>query len=286
MHRKFKKLIQKFLSNKSKNAEGEQVEMGFFDHIEVLRWHIVRSILSIVVLGIVFFLNPKFTFEKLVLGPKNENFLTYRLIKKLIPDYGPPKFDLLTREMGEQFFVHLKVSFWMGLICSFPYIFWEFWRFLKPGLYDNEKKAVRGIVFYCSILFFTGVCFGYFIIAPLAVTWLASYSVGVDVISAPTLASYVGYMTMFTIPTGIIFELPIIFYFLGKVGLVSSAFLRKYRRHSIVIIFIVAAVVTPPDVVTQILIAFPVLFLYEISIFLVRKQEKQHLKESNLPSNE
>jgi sec-independent protein translocase protein TatC len=279
-------LIQKFLSNKSKNAADDQNEMGFFDHIEVLRWHIVRSLLSIIVLGVVFFLNQKFTFETLVLGPKNQDFITYRLIKKLIPDYGPPNFDLITREMGEQFFVHLKVSFWMGLICSFPYIFWEFWRFLKPGLYDKEKKAVKGIVFYCSMLFFTGVCFGYFIIAPLAVTWLTSYSVGAEVISSPTLASYVGYMTMFTIPTGILFELPIIFYFLGKIGLVSSAFLRKYRRHSIVIIFVIAAIVTPPDVITQILIAIPILFLYEISIYLVKKQEKSNQASTNLPSNE
>jgi sec-independent protein translocase protein TatC len=279
-------LIQKFLSNKSKNAVDDQNEMGFFDHIEVLRWHIVRSLLSIIVFGIIFFLNKKFTFETLVLGPKNENFITYRFIKKLIPDYGPQKFDLIIREMGEQFFVHLKVSFWLGLICSFPYIFWEFWRFLKPGLYEKEKQAVKGIVFYCSMLFFTGVCFGYFIIAPLAVTWLSSYSVGVEVISSPTLASYVGYMTMFTIPTGIIFELPIIFYFLGKIGLVTSAFLRKYRRHSIVIIFVIAAIVTPPDVITQILIAIPVLFLYEISIYLVKKQEKSNQKLKNLPTNE
>ena len=278
-------MIQKFLSNKEKNAEGDQNEMGFFDHIEVLRWHIVRSVLSIIVFGVFFFLIPEFTFDQLVLGPKNEDFVTYRIMQNFIPSYGPPKFDLITREMGEQFFVHLKVSFWIGLICSFPYIFWEFWRFLKPGLYDNEKKAVRGIVFYCSLLFFSGLCFGYFIIAPIAVTWLASYSVGVDVISSPTLASYVGYMTMFTIPTGLVFELPIIFYFLGKIGIVTASFLRKYRRHAVVIILIVAAIVTPPDVVTQILIAIPILFLYEVSIFIVARQEKKSLAESNLPSN-
>ncbi len=259
--------------------------MGFFDHIEVLRWHIVRSVLSIIVFGVFFFLIPEFTFDQLVLGPKKQDFVTYRIMQNFIPSYGPPKFDLITREMGEQFFVHLKVSFWIGLICSFPYIFWEFWRFLKPGLYDNEKKAVRGIVFYCSLLFFSGLCFGYFIIAPIAVTWLASYSVGVDIVTSPTLASYVGYMTMFTIPTGLVFELPIIFYFLGKIGIVTASFLRKYRRHAVVIILIVAAIVTPPDVVTQILIAIPILFLYEVSIFIVARQEKKKLAESNLPSN-
>lgn len=259
--------------------------MGFFDHIEVLRWHIVRSVLSIFIIALIFFFNDKFTFGTLVSGPKNNDFITYQLIRKVVPDYGPPKFDLITRELGEEFFVSMKVSFWLGVIFSFPYIFWEFWRFLKPGLYENEQKAVKGIVIYCSLLFFAGVSFGYFIIAPLAITWLVSYSVGFEVINSPTLSSYTGYMTMFTIPTGILFELPIIFYFLSKIGIVTSAFLKKYRRHSIVIIFIVAAIVTPPDVISQVLISIPILFLYEISIFLVARQEKKALESSKLPAN-
>jgi sec-independent protein translocase protein TatC len=288
-------ILSKFIGNKKKAATTEEgEEMGFFDHIEVLRWHILRSVLAIIVGAIFFFAFAEITFDTIIYGPKKPSFITYQFLCKYLPKacFYPPEFKLITRELGEQFFVHMKVSFWMGLITAFPYIFWEFWSFLKPGLYSAERKAVRGIVFYCSFLFFSGVAFGYFVIAPVAITWLASYSVGTEAESAPTLASYVNYMTMFTLPTGLMFELPIVFYFLGKIGVVTSKFLSSYRRHAIVIIFIIAAIVTPPDVVTQILIGTPILFLYEISIWVVKRIEKQNAIDeaksatgSNLPNN-
>ncbi|HOY15366.1 MAG TPA: twin-arginine translocase subunit TatC [Saprospiraceae bacterium] len=268
------------LTKKKSSSSGapEEKEMGFFDHLEVLRWHIIRSVAMILVLAIVFFMAKSFTFDTVVFGPKKADFITYKFICDISPAvcFSPPELKLITREMGEQFFIHMKVAFWLGLIVSFPYIFWEFWRFIKPGLYKEEQKAVGGIVFYCSFLFFLGIAFGYYVIAPFSITWLGTYSVGTETENSPTLASYVNYMTMFTIPTGIIFELPIVAFFLGKIGILTSSFMSVYRKHAIIVIFIVAAVVTPPDVMTQILIGTPVWLLYEMSIFIVKAQERKN----------
>ena len=267
--------------NKNQNAGGE-TEMGFFDHIEVLRWHILRSVLAILVGGIVFFIYKEFTFDTLVLGPMKKDFATYRFLCWMgeITCMQPADITLSTRELGEMFFVHFKVSFWMGLITAFPFVLWEIWRFVKPGLYENEKNVTRGVVFICTFLFYSGVAFGYYVIAPFAITWLGNYSVGGDaIIQQPTLASYVSYITMFTIPTGLVFELPLGAYFLAKLGVLTSSFLRDYRRHAIVVIFIIAAIVTPPDMVTQILISMPILILYEVSIIIVRRIEKNNTME-------
>jgi sec-independent protein translocase protein TatC len=266
--------------NKNQNANGE-TEMGFFDHIEVLRWHILRSVLAILVGGIIFFVNKEFTFNTLAFGPLREDFATYRFLCWMgeITCMQPPAITLSTREFGEQFFVHFKVAFWLGLISSFPYVLWEIWRFVKPGLYDNEKSVTRGVVFICTFLFFSGVSFGYFVIAPFAVTWLGNYTVGMEAINQPTLDSYISYMTMFTIPTGLVFELPLGAYFLAKLGVLSSSFLKSYRRHAIVVIFIIAAIVTPPDIVTQILISCPILILYEVSIVIVKGIERKNTLE-------
>ncbi|MBK8700962.1 MAG: twin-arginine translocase subunit TatC [Saprospiraceae bacterium] len=255
--------------------------MGFLDHLEALRWHILRAALSILVCGIVVFSAKDFTFNTLIFGPLHNDFITYRLLCKLgeAACMTPPDITLTTREFGEQFFVHFQVAFWLGLIMSFPLVIWEIWKFVKPGLYENERQVTRGIVFVCTFLFLSGVSFGYFVIAPFAINWLGNYSVGTATVNAPTLASYVNYMTMFTIPTGIVFELPLGAYFLGKIGIISSAFLKTYRRHAIVIIFIIAAIVTPPDVITQILISIPVLLLYEVSIMVVKSIERKNLKE-------
>ena len=156
---------------------------------------------------------------------------------------------------------------------AFPYILWEVWRFVKPGLYDNEKRAARGFVLICSFLFLSGVLFGYFVIAPFAIKFLASYDIGA--INAPTLESYVNYMVLFTLPTGIIFQLPVLVYFLTKIGLIDAEFMRTYRRHAIVLILILSAMITPPDVITQFLIGIPLFFLYELSINVARRVKKQ-----------
>ncbi len=261
-----------------KNETTEETEMGFFEHLEILRWHILRAVASIMVMAIILFIAKDFVFQEVIFAPKHDDFLTYRFFCSISEAtcLTPPELELRAIELGEQFFVHIKVAIWLGFTLAFPYVFWEFWRFVKPGLYPKEKKAARGLVFICSMLFVLGVLFGYYVVSPVAITWLGNYSVGVDTVNNPSLSSYVNYLTMFTIPSGIMFELPVLIYFLAKVGLVSSIFLRKYRKHAMIVVLILAALITPPDVVTQLLIGIPVIFLYEIGIMVCKRVEKQN----------
>lgn len=255
----------------------DEKEMSFIEHLEELRWHLIRAISSIMVIAIIVFAAGRWVFDHVLLAPKQPDFITYRLVSKVVP-FSPPDFQLETRVLGEQFFVHLKVSFILGLIFAFPFILWEIWKFIKPGLYEVERKAARGFVWICSLLFALGVSFGYFIISPVAVTFLASYDMGA--IAAPTLDSYVNSILMFTFPTGLIFELPILAYFLTRIGLIDAKFMRTYRKHAFVAFFVLAAIITPPDVITQFLIAIPLYILYEVSIYVVRNVEaREEVKE-------
>ncbi len=250
----------------------EEAEMSFIEHLEELRWHLIRAISSILIIAIGVFTFDRWVFKNIILAPKEPDFIFYKLL-----GVTPVDFVLETRVLGEQFIVSLKVSLILGLIFSFPFILWEIWRFIKPGLYENERKAARGFVIVCSLLFALGVSFGYFLIAPVAITFLAGYDVGA--VSAPTLDSFVNYLTMFTLPTGLIFELPIVAIFLKRIGLIDQAFMRTYRKHAFVIFLVFAAIITPPDVVTQFLIATPLYILYEISIRVVGRVEKREAKE-------
>lgn len=251
-------------------------EMTFLEHLEELRWHLVRAVVSILIFAIAVFMSGNAFFDGVIMAPKEKSFATYKFICGLSERlcFYPPQFDLTTIQLGEQFFVHMKVAFFAGLIISFPYIFWEIWRFVKPGLYPAERKAARGIVFICSTLFILGVLFGYYIIAPFAITFLANYSVGA--VNTTTLSSYVSYMTMFTLPTGLVFELPIIVFFLSKVGLIGPQFMRTYRRHAFIVILVLAAIITPPDVITQFLIGIPLFILYEMSIIISARVVKKN----------
>jgi len=251
-----------------KNGQ-QEAEMSFLEHLEELRWHIIRSFCAILVFATAAFLGGKPFFEFVFMSPKKGDFITYKLISKIVPSFAPPVFNLETRVFAEQFIVHIKASILLGVIIAFPYIIWEVWRFIKPGLYKYERKAARGFVFVCSFLFLSGVSFGYFVIAPFAIKFLASYDIGA--INAPTLDSYVNYMLLFTLPTGLIFQLPVLVYFLAKIGLIDAPFMRTYRRHAIVSILILAALVTPPDVITQFLIGIPLFILYELSIGVAKR---------------
>jgi sec-independent protein translocase protein TatC len=253
-------------------------EMSFFEHIEELRWHLLRAALSVLVVTVVVFLMKNFVFQHVILGPTSPDFITYRLFCEYAPQFCfyPEHLQIITRDIQEQFLSHIKVSLWLGFIVAFPYILFEVWRFIRPGLYKKEIVAARGMVFVCSFLFLTGVSFGYFIITPIAVTFLSSYSVSPDIANTTTLAALVNSITMFTIPVGLIFETPVILYFLAKIGLVSSAFLIQYRKHSFVFIIILAAVITPsPDVFSQMLVAIPLYMLYEVSIIVVKRIDKE-----------
>ena len=257
----------------------EEAEMSFLDHLEELRWHILRSFSAVLVFATAAFLGGKPFFEFIFMSPKKADFVTYRYISKIVPSFLPPNFNLETRVFAEQFIVHIKASILLGVIIAFPYIIWEVWRFIKPGLYKHERKAARGFVFVCSFLFISGVSFGYFVIAPFAIKFLASYDIGA--INAPTLDSYVNYMLLFTLPTGIIFQLPVLVYFLAKIGLIDAPFMRTYRRHAIVSILILAALVTPPDVITQFLIGIPLFILYELSIGVAKRVTAKREEEMN-----
>ena len=270
------------------NKKEDGKEMTFLEHLEELRWHILRSLAVIVVIGIVLFLNQRWLFDKVIFGPTHQDFFSYRAICNLSNLIGlgdsmcftPPDFRTQAIGFGAAFITSIKVSFIAGIIVAFPYIFWEVWRFVKPGLYPREQQAARGVVFICSALFMSGVLFGYYIISPFAVNFLAGYTIpGVE--NTPTLSSLINYMIMFTAPAGIIFELPVAVYFLSRVGLVTPEGMRKYRRHAIIGILALAAILTPPDVVTQFLIGIPLYFLYEFSIIIsmrVAKQEEEYWK--------
>ncbi len=259
--------------------QGEK-EMSFLDHLEELRWHLIRSIAAIFVFGIAAFL-LKDLVTKILFAPRYPEFITHRILcKYLSVNCQIPQFEIINRNLGEDFYVHLKSSIFIAIMFTFPYLFWELWRFVKPGLYKKERKAARGIVLVCSLLFFLGVLFGYFVIAPFSISFLAGYHFGSDTMNTSTLSSYVGFITMLTLPTGFVFELPIVAYFFGKIGLISSDLMKKFRRHAIVVIFILGAIITPPDVMSQILIAFPLLSLYELSISIVKRVEKKAESES------
>jgi sec-independent protein translocase protein TatC len=255
-------------------------QMNFLEHLEALRWHIIRALGAIVVVAVGVFMAKTFVFDKVILGPTDPSFITYRFFCDFGPTlcFYPEGLEIITRDISEQFLSHIKVSIWLGLIVAFPYVFWEFWRFVKPGLLDKERKAARGVVAVCSSLFLIGVAFGYFIISPFAITFLSSYSVSDKIANTTTLSTLVNSMTMFTIPTGIVFELPVVIYFLTKIGLLSSAFLKSYRRHAIVVILILSAIITPPDVITQFLIGIPLYGLYEVGILVARRVEKKQEK--------
>lgn len=272
--------------HENERLKNERGEMSFFDHISELRNHILRSALAISVVAVVCFFYKDFIFNTIIFGPRNADFPTYRALCAASHFFGlgdamcfsPPPFTLITRQLGEVIMEVMYVSFWLGIIVAFPYIFWEFWRFISPGLHEHERKAVRGVVFVCTFLFVLGVMFGYYIIAPFSINFLASFTLeGLEV--APTLDSYVTYMTMFTIPTGFIFQMPVAAYFFARMGIIGAAFLREYRRHAIVVILIIAAIITPPDVVSQTLVAIPLLLLYEVSIIVVSRVQRRRVKD-------
>ncbi len=267
--------------NKKKNKQAG--EMSFLEHLEELRWHIVRSVLAIVFFAIFIFVFREWVFEQILFAPKQADFLTYKVFCSISETmcFNPPDLPIKTVTLDEQFLTAIRVGLWMGFIASFPYVFYQFWSFIKPGLYENERKAARGMVLTCSLLFISGVLFGYFAISPFAIKFLGTFSVGaeISVLNEVSLKSYVSYMSMFTIPAGIIFELPIVVYFLSKVGLVTPEFLKKYRKHSFVVILILAAIITPPDIITQFKIGIPVFFLYEISIWISRRVQNKRNKE-------
>jgi sec-independent protein translocase protein TatC len=264
---------------------GDEYEMSFLDHLEELRWHIIRSLIAIIVLSIAAFMAKDLFIDTLILGPSRTDFWTYRKLCELAALLNTPAlcvdnlpFELISRKLGGQFMTHITVSFVAGLILGFPYAFWEIWRFIKPGLHFKEKKASRGATLSVSTLFIMGVVFGYFIVAPISIRFFATYEVSASLENRFDLNSYVSSITMIVFGSGLLFQLPVVVYFLTKAGLVSSSLMKRYRKHAIIAILILGAMITPPDPFSQILIALPLMLLYQLSIYLARRIERKQSK--------
>jgi sec-independent protein translocase protein TatC len=255
---------------------GEEKEMSFFDHIDALRGHLFRSAIAVVGMGVLAFINKHILFDVILFGPIHSDFWTYRLLCEYFSYcVGTMGFVLSNITMSGQFTQHMFISFIAGLIIAFPYVLWEFWRFIKPALSGKEKNYARGLVFFSSLLFFAGILFGYFFLSPLSINFLGSYRVSDMVSNEINLESYISFISTMTFATGLIFEMPILVYFLSKIGLIGSAWMRKNRRYAIVVILILSGVLTPsPDVASQVLMFVPLYGLYELSIFVARGVEK------------
>lgn len=270
-------------------AQNTNKEMTFLDHLEELRWHIIRSLIAIVLITIVAFMNRHIVFDIIVLGPSELDFWTYRNLCRLSDllrlggalCIDEMNFRLINIHMAGQFIQHIFISVAAGIIVAMPYIFWEGWRFLKPALTKREKKSARGIVFFSSLLFFIGVAFGYFLLSPMAVQFLGNYQISELIENEITLSSYVSTVAMVTFAAAIVFELPVAVYFLSKAGLVTPDAMKYYRKHTFVIFLVIAAIITPPDMASQVILMVPFMLLYEVSILISAYVLKKQLKEEN-----
>ena len=267
-------------------VEDESGEMSFLDHLEELRWHLIRSLIAIFVFAIIAFISKGIIFGEIILGPSKPSFWTYKVLCVLSELLNSDAlciselpFIIQSRQMTGQFSMHITSSFVIDLICAFPYAFWEIWRFVKPGLYEKERKAASGATFYVSLLFFIGVAFGYFVVTPISINFLSNYQIDPSILNEFDIISYVGTVTTLVLACALLFQLPIVVYFATKAGLVSSVLLKNYRKHSIIVILMLSAVLTPPDPFSQVLIAIPLGLLYQLSVLIAVKLEKKERKK-------
>lgn len=276
---------QEKLSNSSKMKGGSTTagnEMSFLQHLEELRWHLVRASAAVLICGVGVFLNKEFVFDKVLLAPKNADFITNRFFAWLAVQLDSPDlaintkpFQLINIDLSGQFSMHLNNAIIGGIIIAIPYILWEFWRFVRPALYENERKHVTSSVFYSSALFILGICFGYYLIVPLTTHFFGSYQVSNEVLNQINLKSYISSVNTIVLGSGIVFELPIIMFFLSKIGVAGTSFYRKYRRHAFILLLTLAAIITPPDAFSMLLVTGPLALLYELGILLARLVEKK-----------
>jgi sec-independent protein translocase protein TatC len=272
----------------------EEKEMSFLDHLEELRWHLIRSVIAILIFSIAAFISVDFVFNTVIFGPARTDFWTFRKLCELAEIVNSPSlcidtldFKLQSRQMTGQFTMHITSSFLIGFIVAFPYVFWEFWRFISPGLQMTERSISRGAVFSVTVLFVLGVMFGYYIMSPFAVSFLSNYQVSELVKNEFDITSYISTLSSLVLGSGLLFQLPIVVYFLSKIGIVTPALMRSYRKHAVVVILVLGAVFTPPDPLSQILIAIPLFGLYQFSIFIsarVHKRAERLAKKASLKS--
>jgi len=261
-----------------KKKDSKEKVMTFWDHLDDLRKHIIRSMIAIVVLAVVAFMNREIIFDQIILAPSSTDFITNRVMcwlgHQISIDslcFTPMKLDIININMSGQFMTHMYISAVAGFILAFPYILWEIWRFVQPAMKEKEQKYSRGGILISTILFMIGILFSYFVIVPLTVNFLGSYSVSETVHNQISLSSYIGTVVSLTFSVGVVFELPILIYFLTKIGVVTPDFLKKNRRYMYVVILILAAIITPPDIFSQTMVAIPLAALYELSIVVSKR---------------
>lgn len=275
------------LFGRKNDGSEEKAEMSFIDHLEELRRHLFRSVLAVAAGMIVAGIYNEFIVDKIVLGPVHHDFVTFRKIcewghavglgdKMCIGNVGVTMQNVDTTGQVSLFFTSLFVG---GFIMAFPFVFNEFWKFVKPALTKNELKKTRGVIFWVSFLFFTGILFGYFILMPFSMNFLATFSMSDSIQNIWTIKSYINTMMPLVLGSGLAFQMPLVIFFLAKIGIVTGSFLRKNRRYAIVAILIIAAIITPPDVISQVVVTLPLWLLYEISIVLASRVEKEKAKE-------
>jgi sec-independent protein translocase protein TatC len=271
--------LVKAIQDKGKTLESE---MSFFEHLEALRWHLIRSAISVVVFSLVAFLNYDFIFNKIIMAPFYPDFWTYRMMCKLGNGFCVTKMnaEIINTEVAGQFMLQINSSVLIGIILSIPYILWEIWRFIKPALLERERKAANGFVFYASLLFVLGILFGYYVIAPESISFLASYSVSATIKNQFTIGSYLSMVATITLIIGLVFELPILIFILASLGILTGTFMRKTRRYSIVILLIIGAIISPsPDFMTTMIATVPLFALYEVGIVVASSVEKRKARE-------
>lgn len=273
------------MQHKMAKMSGTEKEMSFFDHIEELRWRLVRSISAILIFSIIAFIFKDFVFSKVLFGPTSVNFPTYEFLCFLSNKIGMSDaicvkeitYKIVNLELAGQFMVHLKTSLAIGLIFAFPYLIWEVWLFIRPGLYDTEIKASRTAILSSALLFFVGVIFGYYVLSPFSINFFAGYSVSETIENTFSLTNYINFITMFVLLSGLMFQLPVVVFFLAKIGLVSAPLMKEYRKHSFVGILIISAIITPADIGTMIIVAVPLFILYEFSIGIAKATYKPEI---------
>lgn len=262
-------------------------EMSFIDHLEALRWHLVRSVIAVVVGAIIIFVYAKEVVSVIVMGPARNDFITYSVMCKLgqklhlgdVLCLGGFTIKFQSNAMTEQFMTTFTIAFVGGFIVAFPYVFWEFWRFIKPALSQKEAKRTSGIIFWVSVLFFMGVAFGYYVLTPFMVNFYSNYSLSPLIQFLPTLSDYIENLIWTTVGIGVLFQMPLLIMFLSKIGIVSPTFLKKYRRHAFVVILIAAAIITPStDPFSLTLVTIPLYALFEASVVLSSRVYKQREK--------
>lgn len=282
-------LDQEFdLEDLQRKTQVEAKEMSFLDHIDELRWHLIRMMIAILIFTGLAFVYKDILFDQIIFGPKRPDFWTYRALCDLgqwiysddrlcISDFG---FKITNITMSGQFTAHIFISLMAGIVLAFPYILWEIWRFIKPALHQKEKSKTQGVVFYGTLLFLTGILFGYYLLSPISVNFMGAYQVSNEVENYISLDSYLSFVTSLTFGSGLLFELPLAIFFLAKMGIISAEFMRKYRSWALIIILVIAAVVTPPDVASQILMTIPIYGLYEIGIWIAQRVENKREAEN------